>query len=49
MSAEQKQAMRQAMMASQQMIAGFTSAPAQDKAAVMPHMEELQREFEDEN
>ncbi len=39
----------QAMMASQQMVAAFTNAPAEDKAAVKPHMDELQREFEDED
>ncbi len=49
MSAQQKEAMMQAMMASQQMVAAFTNAPAEDKAAVKPHMDELQREFEDED
>ena len=49
MSEQQKEAMRQAMKASQQMMSSFTDAPAQDKAAVMPHLKELEREFEDEN
>lgn len=49
MSAQQKEAMRRAMMESQQMVAAFTNASAEDKAAVKPHMDELQREFEDEN